>query len=100
MQQVRLEADKAKFPTLLSNGNMLQEGPLEGDNSRHYAVYEDPFKKPCYLFALVAGPLASVNDTFVTKVERKPQSFQSGASMGLGVCGLRVSILRFFLGDL
>lgn len=43
--------------------------PLQGD--RHYALWEDPFKKPCYLFALVAGPLESRDDVFVTRSGRK-----------------------------
>lgn len=60
----RIEADKSLYPVLLSNGNLKEEGDLEG--GRHYAVWEDPFKKPCYLFALVAGQLASRDDTFTT----------------------------------
>lgn len=64
---VRLEADISKFPTLLSNGNRVEGGPVEGGPpGHHFAVFEDPHKKPCYLFALVAGPLASVKDTFTT----------------------------------
>ena len=50
---VRVEADKAKYPLLLSNGNELTKGELEG--GRHFAEFEDPFPKPSYLFALVAG---------------------------------------------
>ena len=53
--KVTLRADKAQFPVLLSNGNLLEQGDL--DEGRHYAVWEDPFKKPSYLFALVAGKL-------------------------------------------
>ncbi|KAL9663842.1 hypothetical protein QQ045_019234 [Rhodiola kirilowii] len=66
---VRIEADKSLYPVLLSNGNLLEEGDLEG--GKHYALWEDPFKKPCYLFALVAGPLVSRDDTFVTRSGRK-----------------------------
>ncbi|XP_026194087.1 uncharacterized protein LOC113147512, partial [Cyclospora cayetanensis] len=69
--EVRLEADKTRFPTLLSNGNKIEESVVEGAPDRHYAVFEDPHNKPCYLFALVAGPLASVKDTFTTKVSRR-----------------------------
>jgi aminopeptidase N len=54
---VTLRADKAKFPVLLSNGNLVEEGQL--DNGRHYAKWHDPFLKPCYLFALVAADLVS-----------------------------------------
>ena len=50
---VRVEADKAAFPVLLSNGNELQTGDAEG--GRHWATFEDPWRKPSYLFALVAG---------------------------------------------
>ena len=52
---VLLRADKAKYPVLLSNGNLVAEGLLEG--GRHFAKWVDPHKKPCYLFALVAGQL-------------------------------------------
>ncbi|MCK9213878.1 MAG: aminopeptidase N, partial [Rhodoferax sp.] len=52
---VTLRADKAKYPVLLSNGNLLDSGTL--DDGRHFATWVDPFKKPCYLFALVAGQL-------------------------------------------
>ncbi|KAL8446564.1 hypothetical protein Emed_005018 [Eimeria media] len=64
--RVRLEADKQKFPVLLSNGNKLAEGPLEEDPSRHFAVFEDPFLKPSYLFAIVAGKLGVLKDSFRT----------------------------------
>ncbi|WP_320044975.1 aminopeptidase N [uncultured Desulfobacter sp.] len=57
-------ADKTRYPVLLSNGNPIKSGDL--DNNRHFAVWEDPFKKPCYLFALVAGDLAVLKDRFST----------------------------------
>jgi aminopeptidase N len=60
---VRIEADQA-FPHLLSNGNLIDKGELPGD--RHYAVWNDPFPKPCYLFALVAGALDVLEDKLVT----------------------------------
>jgi aminopeptidase N len=53
--KVTLKADKLKFPALLSNGNLVEEGSLDG--GKHYAVWEDPHPKPCYLFALVAADL-------------------------------------------
>ncbi|MES1944256.1 aminopeptidase N [Salinisphaera sp. PC39] len=62
--RVRLEADADRYPVLLANGNRVEAG--EAGAGRHYAVYEDPFAKPCYLFAAVAGDLACVTDTFRT----------------------------------
>ncbi|CAL1401002.1 unnamed protein product [Linum trigynum] len=67
----RIEADKLLYPVLLSNGNLLEQGELEG--GKHFALWEDPFKKPCYLFALVAGQLESRDDTFVTRTGRNVQ---------------------------
>ncbi len=52
---VTLRADKARYPVLLSNGNLVAQGELDG--GRHYATWVDPHRKPCYLFALVAGQL-------------------------------------------
>ncbi|GFZ06889.1 peptidase M1 family protein [Actinidia rufa] len=63
-----IEADKSLYPVLLSNGNLIEQGDIEG--GRHYAIWEDPFKKPCYLFALVAGQLESRDDTFTTRSGR------------------------------
>lgn len=60
----RIEADKTHYPVLLSNGNLIEQGELE--NGRHFATWQDPFKKPAYLFALVAGDLACVEDSFTT----------------------------------
>eukprot|EP00741_Cyanophora_paradoxa_P023048 tig00021537_g22258.t1 len=57
-------ADKSKYPYLLSNGNPVESGELEG--GRHFVRWEDPFRKPSYLFALVAGRLAKVADTYTT----------------------------------
>ena len=53
----RLVADKVSCPVLLSNGNCVQTGDLPA--GRHFAVWEDPWPKPCYLFALVAGDLTA-----------------------------------------
>ncbi|CAI5949277.1 unnamed protein product [Closterium sp. NIES-64] len=64
---VRMEADRSACPVLLSNGNQIDSGVLgEGEGARHYAVWEDPWPKPCYLFALVAGKLVCCEDKFVT----------------------------------
>jgi aminopeptidase N len=62
--RVRLEGSRAQFPVLLSNGNCIEQGELDGDE--HYAVWDDPFPKPSYLFAVAAGSLASVSDSFTT----------------------------------
>ena len=59
-----ITADRKKYPVLLSNGNLVKKGDLEGN--RHYVKWEDPFKKPSYLFALVAGDLVCIEDTFTT----------------------------------
>jgi aminopeptidase N len=61
----RIEAEKSETPVLLSNGNLISQGDVPG-TSRHFAVWHDPFKKPCYLFALVGGKLARVADSFTT----------------------------------
>ena len=66
----RIEADKNEAPVLLSNGNLIERGDVPGTN-RHFAVWHDPFKKPCYLFALVGGNLARVTDSFTTMSGRK-----------------------------
>ncbi|CAI8781906.1 aminopeptidase N [Methylocaldum szegediense] len=60
-----LVADKSRYPVLLSNGNRIASGELK--NGRHWVKWEDPFKKPSYLFALVAGRLECVEDRYVTR---------------------------------
>jgi len=57
-------ADRQQYPILLSNGNPVERGELEDD--RHFVTWHDPFKKPSYLFALVAGTLSVVEDSFIT----------------------------------
>ncbi|MFT3921652.1 MAG: aminopeptidase N [Myxococcales bacterium] len=64
----RIEADKRRYPQLLSNGNLVESGELAG--GRHFALWEDPFPKPCYLFALVAGNLVARTDHFTTRSGR------------------------------
>ena len=68
--RVRLEADRAEAPVLLANGNLENFGESD-DPARHWAIWTDPHKKPCYLFALVAGELAHISDSFVTASGRK-----------------------------
>ena len=55
-------ADAQRYPVLLANGNMVARGEME--NGRHFATWHDPHKKPCYLFALVAGDLVHIEDHF------------------------------------
>ena len=64
-------AEKVKYPVLLSNGNNIASGTVDSAPERHWVTWEDPFKKPSYLFALVAGDLASLDDTFVTCSDRE-----------------------------
>jgi len=71
---VRLEGDAAACPVLLANGNCVESGTLAGD--RHFAVWHDPHPKPSYLFAMVAGDLAHVSDSFTTR---------SGREVALGI---------------
>ena len=65
----RIEADRAAFPVLLSNGNRVGRGELP--NGRHWVQWEDPFRKPSYLFALVAGDLVCHRGTFTTASGRE-----------------------------
>lgn len=58
----KVVAHKNDNAVLLSNGNLIESGDL--DNGKHYAIWQDPFKKPCYLFALVAGNLECIEDTY------------------------------------
>jgi aminopeptidase N len=67
--RVRIEADAGLYPHLLSNGNGVGSGALEG--GRHFAEWEDPFPKPSYLFALVAGELDVLEDRFTTMSGRE-----------------------------
>ena len=65
---VSIRADRGKYPLLLSNGNLVSSEDLP--DNRHRVCFEDPYPKPCYLFALVAGDLACVEDHFLTKEGR------------------------------
>ena len=62
--RVRIEADRERYPTLLSNGDLIDSG--SSGPGRHFAVWRDPFPKPCYLFALVAGSFDTLRDSFTT----------------------------------
>ncbi len=67
--RVTIRADKSRYPVLLANGNLVSTRDL--DNGRHEAVWHDPHKKPSYLFALVAGNIDKISDSFITRSERK-----------------------------
>ncbi len=75
--RVRIEAEKSRYPVLLSNGNPIARGDIEagaenaGDGTRHFVTWEDPHPKPSYLFALVAGDLACISEPFVTASGRE-----------------------------
>jgi aminopeptidase N len=65
----RIEASRKEAPVLLANGNLIDSGDVTGTD-RHFAIWHDPFPKPSYLFALVGGDLACVEDRFVTRSGR------------------------------
>jgi aminopeptidase N len=67
--RVRIEADRERYPVLLANGNRIGGGELAG--GRHFVLWEDPFPKPGYLFALVGGRLARLEESFTTRSGRK-----------------------------
>src|SRR5262249_39273599 len=72
--KVTMTADKTVAPVLLANGNLVETGEIDGN--LHYAIWDDPFPKPSYLFAMVAGDLGSIHDNFIPA---------SGRSVALGV---------------
>lgn len=67
--QVKITADKTRYPILLSNGNRIASG--ESDKGQHWVEWQDPFPKPSYLFALVAGDFDVLQDEFITRSGRK-----------------------------
>ena len=62
----KIIAEKSRYPVLLSNGNNVARGEDDNDSNRHWVQWQDPFKKPSYLFALVAGDLVSLDDSCTT----------------------------------
>ncbi|HKU85761.1 MAG TPA: aminopeptidase N [Casimicrobiaceae bacterium] len=81
--RVTLRADRMRYPTLLANGNLVASGALDG--GRHYAKWHDPFPKPTYLFAVVAGDLAALDDAFITR---------SGRNVALRIFGTSRNVQR------
>ncbi len=80
----RIEADQKKYPVLLSNGNLVEEGQL--DDGFHFAQWRDPFPKPSYLFALVGGELVAEQDHFVTRSGRQVDLFIYTEPRNQGTC--------------
>jgi aminopeptidase N len=97
---VTIQADKTKYPILLSNGNPISRrdlGPGPDGNPIHEVVWHDPFKKPAYLFALVAGDLGVIEDSFTTRSGRKVK-LQIFARHGLQQrCGHAMNSLKWSL---
>ncbi len=67
--RVRIQAAVKNFPVLLSNGNLIEQGTC--DRQQHFVIWQDPYPKPCYLFALVAGDLAMVEESYTTRSKRE-----------------------------
>ncbi len=91
-----LIADKSKYPVLLSNGNLVESGDLGDD--RHYVKWEDPFKKPSYLFALVAGDLEWIHDQFKTKSGRIVDLKIYSEKENIDKCGHAMKSLKDAMG--
>ncbi len=67
--RVYIEGDKKCYPQLLSNGNLIEKGDKK--DGKHWALWHDPYRKPCYLFALVAGDFVEKKDVFITSPTKK-----------------------------
>jgi aminopeptidase N len=89
---VRIEGNKSQYPVLLSNGNLKEAGDM--GNGRHFAVWDDPFPKPCYLFALVAGDLMRIADKFKTMSGRQVDLHIYVRAGDEGQCGHAMASLK------
>ncbi len=89
---VRIEAELDIYPVLLSNGNLISTELLAGE--RHRVDWHDPFPKPCYLFALVAGNLAHIEDTYTTASEKVVQLFIYAEEHNIGACQYAMESLK------
>jgi aminopeptidase N len=89
-----VEADRERFPHLLSNGNPVTSGTCDGDTTRHWARWEDPYAKPCYLFALVAARLDVLEDTFTTASGRSVRLAVYVEPGKLDQCGHAMAALK------
>ncbi len=85
-------ADKNRYPVLLSNGNLVDSGDL--DDNRHWVRWEDPFKKPSYLFALVAGDLGHIHDVFTTRSGRQVDLKIYSEQENIDKCGHAMESLK------
>ena len=90
---VTLRADQTRFPLLLANGNADGAGTLV--DGRHWARFVDPHPKPSYLFALVAGRLASLEDEFVTAEGRRVRLVIHAEADAIGRCGWAMQCLKY-----
>ena len=90
---VTIVADKTRYPVLLSNGNLVEQGDLPG-STLHFARWHDPFPKPSYLFALVAGDLKSLDDEFVTMSGRKVRLRIFSTADKLALCHHAMAALK------
>ncbi len=88
----RIEADRGQFPLLASNGNLMEQGELPGN--RHFVLWKDPFQKPAYLFALVAGRLVTLKDRFTTMSGRKIEIHFHVEEQNQGKCAHAISALK------
>ncbi|MCF8151792.1 MAG: aminopeptidase N, partial [Sulfuritalea sp.] len=87
-----IEANRERFPQLLSNGNLIESG--DAPDGRHWAKWEDPFVKPCYLFALVAAKLDVLEDSFVTQSGRTVKLAVYVEPGKLDQCGHAIAALK------
>ncbi|MGI9311481.1 MAG: aminopeptidase N [bacterium] len=90
--RVTLRADRDAFPLLLCNGNLIERGDC--DARRHYAIWRDPFPKPTYLFAIVAGRLECMTDEFVTRGGRAVALRFFARARDIGKCAHAMASLK------
>lgn len=90
--RVTLTADRQQYPTLLSNGEQVASGDFA--DGRHWVTWEDPFPKPCYIFALVAGRFALLSDSHVTPSGRRVAINIHAAPADIGRCGFAMAALK------
>ncbi|MFH1044429.1 MAG: aminopeptidase N, partial [Pseudomonadota bacterium] len=87
-----IHAERERYPVLLSNGNLVAAGEKAG--GRHFATWNDPFPKPCYLFAMVAAKLEKLEDSFVTRSGREAKLALYVEPGKLDQCGFAMRCLK------